>query len=140
MDCAPWAPKRCAFVAVYLTTHKWTQVEIGFALTLGTVTSLISQLPAGALVDAVRNKRGAASGALIGGDHRRPAAGHAAEPAAGAGGADAARLCQLHPDPGDRRRSACTSPAMPDWASGLGERPVRLHRQRHRRGRDGRDR
>ena len=54
------------FVAVYLTSHKWTQVEIGFALTLGTVTSLISQLPAGALVDAVRNKRTAASGALIG--------------------------------------------------------------------------
>ncbi len=54
------------FVAVYLTSHKWTQVEIGFALTLGTVTSLISQLPAGALVDAVRNKRIAASGALIG--------------------------------------------------------------------------
>ena len=54
------------FVAVYLTTHKWTQIEIGFALTLGTVTSLISQLPAGALVDAVRNKRMAASWALIG--------------------------------------------------------------------------
>jgi MFS family permease len=53
------------FVAVYLTAHKWTQVEIGFALTLGTVTSLISQLPAGALVDAVRSKRGVASGALI---------------------------------------------------------------------------
>jgi MFS family permease len=54
------------FVAVYLTTHKWTQVEIGFALTLGTMTSLISQLPAGALVDSMRNKRAAASGALIG--------------------------------------------------------------------------
>ncbi len=54
------------FVAVYLTTNKWTQVEIGFALTLGTVTSLVSQLPAGALVDAVRNKRAAASGALVG--------------------------------------------------------------------------
>jgi MFS family permease len=54
------------FVAVYLTAHKWTQVEIGFALTLGTVTSLISQLPAGALVDAVRDKRIAASAALIG--------------------------------------------------------------------------
>ena len=53
------------FVAVYLTTIKWTQVEIGFALTLGTVTSLVGQLPAGALVDAVRNKRMAASGALI---------------------------------------------------------------------------
>ncbi len=54
------------FVAVYLTSHKWTQVEIGFALTLGTMTSLISQLPAGVLVDAMRNKRMAASGALIG--------------------------------------------------------------------------
>jgi MFS family permease len=54
------------FVAVYLTSHKWTQVEIGFALTLGTMTSLVSQLPAGALVDSMRNKRTAASGALIG--------------------------------------------------------------------------
>src|SRR3954454_8334604 len=53
------------FVAVYLTTHKWTQVEIGFALTLGTMTSMVSQLPAGALVDSMRNKRWAASGALI---------------------------------------------------------------------------
>jgi MFS family permease len=54
------------FVAVYLTTQKWTQVEIGFALTLGTVTSLIGQLPAGAMVDAMRNKRIAASIALVG--------------------------------------------------------------------------
>jgi MFS family permease len=54
------------FVAVYLTTHKWTQVEIGFALTLGTMTSLVSQLPAGVLVDSMRNKRAAASGALVG--------------------------------------------------------------------------
>jgi MFS family permease len=54
------------FVAVYLTTHKWTQIEIGFALTLGTMTSLISQLPAGALVDSMRNKRVAASWALVG--------------------------------------------------------------------------
>jgi MFS family permease len=54
------------FVAVYLTSQKWTQVEIGFALTLGTMTSLVGQLPAGALVDAMRNKRTAASGALIG--------------------------------------------------------------------------
>src|ERR1700752_2981823 len=54
------------FVAVYLTSHKWTQVEIGFALTLGTMPSLISQLPAGILVDALRNKRIAATGALLG--------------------------------------------------------------------------
>jgi MFS family permease len=54
------------FVAVYLTTHKWTQIEIGFALTLGTMTSLVSQLPAGVLVDSMRNKRVAASWALLG--------------------------------------------------------------------------
>jgi MFS family permease len=54
------------FVAVYLTTHKWTQIQIGFALTVGTVVSLISQLPAGALVDAARNKRVAAGVALLG--------------------------------------------------------------------------
>ncbi len=53
------------FVAVYLTAHKWTQMDIGLALTLGTVTSLVSQLPAGALVDAVRSKRAAASAALL---------------------------------------------------------------------------
>jgi len=54
------------FVAVYLTTHKWTQIQIGFALTVGTIVSLISQLPAGALVDAAHNKRVAASGGLLG--------------------------------------------------------------------------
>ncbi|MGD0104033.1 MAG: MFS transporter [Rhodopila sp.] len=54
------------FVAVYLTSHKWTQIQIGYALTLGTMTSLISQLPAGLLVDSMRNKRTAASGALVG--------------------------------------------------------------------------
>ncbi|MGO9999165.1 MAG: MFS transporter [Acetobacteraceae bacterium] len=54
------------FVAVYLTMHKWTQVQIGFALTLSTIVALISQFPAGALVDAAPNKRRAAGGALIG--------------------------------------------------------------------------
>lgn len=46
-----------AFVAVYLTLHKWTQIEIGAALSAGTVFALITQIPAGALVDAVANKR-----------------------------------------------------------------------------------
>jgi MFS family permease len=54
------------FIAVYLTTNKWTQVQIGFVLTLGTVVSLVSQIPAGALVDAMQNKRIAVGGALIG--------------------------------------------------------------------------
>lgn len=54
------------FVAAYLTIHKWTPVEIGFVLTLGTVTSLVSQLPAGFLVDSAHSKRAAASVALCG--------------------------------------------------------------------------
>lgn len=45
------------FVVVYLTMHKWTEIEIGAVLSAGTVVSLISQIPAGVLVDAAANKR-----------------------------------------------------------------------------------
>jgi MFS family permease len=55
-----------AFVAVYLTAEKWTQVQIGLVLTLGTVVSIVAQLPAGALVDAVATKRRVAAGGLMG--------------------------------------------------------------------------
>ncbi len=48
------------FIAVYLTANKWTQGQIGVALSLGTIAALIGQVPAGALVDALRNKRVAA--------------------------------------------------------------------------------
>jgi MFS family permease len=44
------------FISVYLTTQGWTQTAIGFALSLGTVTALVSQVPAGALVDSTRSK------------------------------------------------------------------------------------
>lgn len=44
------------FIAVYLTTHGWTQTAIGLALSVGTVTAMASQIPAGALVDAVSRK------------------------------------------------------------------------------------
>ncbi len=44
------------FIAVYLTTQGWTQTAIGIALSLGTVTAMASQVPAGALVDAIRSK------------------------------------------------------------------------------------
>src|ERR1700747_1770707 len=53
------------FVAVYLTTHKWTQVQIGFVLTLGTGVALVSQLPVGRLVGAASNT-GVAAGAALG--------------------------------------------------------------------------
>ncbi len=45
------------FIAVYLTTQKWTQVEIGLVLSIGGVVGLIGQMPGGAIVDAVRSER-----------------------------------------------------------------------------------
>jgi len=46
-----------AFIAVHLTTQAWTQAAIGQALSIGTIAAMLSQLPAGALVDAMRSKR-----------------------------------------------------------------------------------
>ena len=45
------------FIAVYLTENRWTTGEIGVALTIGTICSLVSQIPAGALVDWMKDKR-----------------------------------------------------------------------------------
>ena len=53
------------FIASYLTANKWTQGEIGVALSVGTATAMLSQVPAGALIDAMRNKKGAGAAAII---------------------------------------------------------------------------
>ena len=45
------------FVAVYLTTEKWTQVEIGLILSVGGIIALFGQVPGGALVDWARSER-----------------------------------------------------------------------------------
>jgi MFS family permease len=45
------------FIAVYLTSQKWTQVDIGLLLTVGGLVSLLGQMPGGALVDAARSER-----------------------------------------------------------------------------------
>ncbi|MGZ5876788.1 MAG: MFS transporter [Bradyrhizobium sp.] len=45
------------FVAVYLTTQKWTQVQIGLVLSIGGVVGLIGQMPGGAIIDAARSER-----------------------------------------------------------------------------------
>jgi MFS family permease len=52
------------FIAIYLTAEKWTQVDIGLLLTVGSLTSLVTQVPGGALVDAVRSERRAAMAAV----------------------------------------------------------------------------
>ncbi|KMZ11806.1 Permease of the major facilitator superfamily [Candidatus Burkholderia humilis] len=53
------------FIASYLSANKWTQGEIGLMLSVGTISAMASQLPAGALVDAMRNKKFAALSAIV---------------------------------------------------------------------------
>ena len=48
-----WGP----FVAAYLTSVAWMQLDIGLILTIGTLTGLAMQIPVGALVDRVPAKR-----------------------------------------------------------------------------------
>jgi MFS family permease len=45
------------FVSLYLTTQKWTQVDIGLVLSAGGLVSLAGQIPGGMLVDAARSER-----------------------------------------------------------------------------------
>jgi MFS family permease len=45
------------FVALYLTSQDWTQVEIGSVLTIGGLTGLLVQVPGGELLDVIRSKR-----------------------------------------------------------------------------------
>jgi MFS family permease len=53
------------FVSVYLTQRAWTQSDIGMVLSVGYAASMISQVPAGALVDATRQKTRAAGAAIL---------------------------------------------------------------------------
>ena len=48
-----WGP----FVAAYLTSQSWTQLDIGLILTVGTLTAMALQIPIGALIDHVPAKR-----------------------------------------------------------------------------------
>ena len=53
------------FIAVYLTGEHWTQGQIGLVLTVGTVTAMASQVPAGLAVDLLRNKHLAAAASIV---------------------------------------------------------------------------
>jgi hypothetical protein len=53
------------FIAVYLTSQKWTQVDIGLVLSIGGIVSLVAQMPGGLLVDAARSERLVAGFALL---------------------------------------------------------------------------
>jgi MFS family permease len=56
-----WGP----FVATYLTSLAWTQFDIGLILTIGTITLLALQIPAGAVVDRTPAKRLLAAVAVV---------------------------------------------------------------------------
>ncbi len=53
------------FVSVYLTQRAWTQGDIGLALGVGYAASMLAQVPAGALVDALQRKTLAAGAAIL---------------------------------------------------------------------------
>jgi MFS family permease len=45
------------FLAIYLAGYKWNEERIGLVLTVGGIAGILTQTPAGALVDRVRSKR-----------------------------------------------------------------------------------
>jgi MFS family permease len=53
------------FVAVYLTSQKWTQVDIGLVLTVSGLVGLVGQIPFGAIVDGARSVRALAAVTLV---------------------------------------------------------------------------
>jgi predicted MFS family arabinose efflux permease len=46
-----------AFLAIYLADYRWNARRIGFVLTVGGIAGILTQTPAGALVDRLRAKR-----------------------------------------------------------------------------------
>lgn len=54
-----------AFLSLHLAAEHWRTVDIGFALTIGTATAMLCQVPGGALVDAVHRKCLLAGSAIL---------------------------------------------------------------------------
>src|SRR5262249_59425671 len=53
------------FLSVYLTTQKWTQVDIGLVLSIGSLASLVGQVPGGWAVDRGRSTRRGGAPAVL---------------------------------------------------------------------------
>jgi predicted MFS family arabinose efflux permease len=53
------------FLAIYLAAYKWNEQRVGLALTIGGIAGIITQTPAGGLVDRVRSKRALIAGAVV---------------------------------------------------------------------------
>src|SRR5579872_6599988 len=53
------------FVAFYLAHLQWPQGQIGLALTVGGIAGVVSQIPGGALADAVTGKRALVAAGIL---------------------------------------------------------------------------
>jgi MFS family permease len=53
------------FLAIYLAGYKWNTERIGLVLTVGGIAGILSQTPAGALVDRLRSKRALIAGGIL---------------------------------------------------------------------------
>jgi predicted MFS family arabinose efflux permease len=53
------------FLAIYLAGYKWNEERVGLALTIGGIAGILTQTPAGALVDSVRSKRALVGAAVV---------------------------------------------------------------------------
>jgi MFS family permease len=53
------------FLAIYLAGYSWNEERVGLALTVGGIAGILTQTPAGALVDHLRSKRALISAGVI---------------------------------------------------------------------------
>jgi predicted MFS family arabinose efflux permease len=53
------------FLAIYLAGYNWNEERVGLALTIGGIAGILTQTPAGALVDSLRPKRALVGAAVV---------------------------------------------------------------------------
>ena len=53
------------FLAIYLAGYRWNEQRVGIALTVGGIAGILTQTPAGALVDRLRSKRALMSAGIV---------------------------------------------------------------------------
>jgi predicted MFS family arabinose efflux permease len=53
------------FLAIYLAGYKWNEERVGLALTVGGIAGILTQTPAGGVVDWLRSKRALVAAAVV---------------------------------------------------------------------------
>ena len=114
------------FVSVFLTTQKWTQVDIGLVLSAAGFVSLIGQMPGGALVDAARSERFVAGDRHCGHLPERSGLRGASGLSDGSFGGDFALARKLRTRPGDCRHQPRSGRPRRDRRTARTQRPLRF--------------